>query len=91
MFSDGESKFFTQSKFKDGSEFVYTGDVLSNILNIDGDNAINPNCNLKCDVFSNTISFVNENIENMYMYSSEGKSIFFCKVNSERLYNLGQY
>ena len=51
MFSDGESNFFTQSKFKDGSEFVYTGDVLSDILNIDGENAINPNLNLKCDAF----------------------------------------
>lgn len=50
MFSDGESIFSTQSKFKDGSEFVYIGDVLSDILNKDGENAINPNFNLKCDV-----------------------------------------
>ena len=56
MFSGGESNFFTQSKFKDGSEFVYTGDVLSDIQNIDGENVINPNFNLKRDAFSNTIS-----------------------------------
>ena len=74
-----ERAFFSDNT---SSENLNTHDVLSVYLKIERRNEMKPNFNLKCDVFSNTILFVNWNIENTY--SSEEDDIFLKQIKVRR-------
>ena len=63
--SDGKIISLIQSKFKNDSESLTTGNILCDI--VESENSTKPNFMWKCDVFSkfsNTIYIVNEEIEN---------------------------
>ena len=64
------------------SENLNTHEVLSVFLKIERGNALKPNFNLKCNVFSNIILLVNWNIENIY--SSEEDEIFLQANQSQK-------